>query len=174
MLTEEGPPDLARWQMLGLICAGVVLCMTTWFSATAITPELVPLWHLSAVQVSWLTNAVQLGFVTGALLSSFISLPDVVPLRTLMGVSALVAASANLSLLWMPSTTGLMIARFVTGMSLAGIYPPALKLMSTWFVRGRGVALGLVIAALTLGSALPHLVRFLTSRIHWQAVVVAA
>ena len=67
--------------MLGLICAGVVLCMTTWFSATAITPELVPLWHLSAVQVSWLTNAVQLGFVTGALLSSFVSLPDLVPLR---------------------------------------------------------------------------------------------
>ena len=62
--------------MLGLICTGVVLCMTTWFSATAITPELVQLWRLSAGQVAWLTNAVQLGFVTGALLSSFVSLPD--------------------------------------------------------------------------------------------------
>ncbi len=160
--------------MLGLICTAVVLCMTTWFSATAVTPELIPLWHLSAAQVSWLTNAVQLGFVTGALLSSFVNLPDLVPLRKLMGVSALVAASANLSLLWAPSTTGLLAARFVTGVALAGVYPPALKLMSTWFVRGRGVALGFVIAALTLGSALPHLVRFLTNRVHWQAVVVAA
>ncbi len=160
--------------MLGLICTAVVLCMTTWFSATAVTPELIPLWHLSAAQVSWLTNAVQLGFVTGALLSSFVNLPDLVPLRKLMGVSALVAASANLSLLWAPSTTGLLAARFVTGVALAGVYPPSLKLMSTWFVRGRGVALGFVIAALTLGSALPHLVRFLTNRVHWQAVVVAA
>ena len=132
------------------------------------------MWRLSAAQVSWLTNAVQLGFVTGALLSSLISLPDVVPLRKLMGVSALVAASANLCLLWVPSTSWLLAARFVTGVALAGIYPPALKLTATWFVRGRGTALGLVIGALTLGSALPHLVRFLTDRVDWQAVVAAA
>ncbi|RSL17671.1 sugar phosphate permease [Edaphobacter aggregans] len=170
----EERTDRARWRMLGLICAGVVLCMTTWFSATAITPELVQLWRLSAGQVAWLTNAVQLGFVTGALLSSFVSLPDLIPLRRLMGVSALVAASANLCLLWVPSVALLLAARFVTGVALAGIYPPALKLISTWFVRGRGTALGMVIAALTLGSALPHLVRFLTDRVNWQAVVVAA
>ena len=80
----------------------------------------------------------------------------------------------NLCLLWVPSTTWLLAARFVTGVALAGIYPPALKLMSTWFVRGRGTALGFVIAALTFGSALPHLARFLINRVHWQAVVVAA
>lgn len=170
----EERTDRARWRMLGLICAGVVLCMTTWFSATAITPELIQIWRLSAGQVAWLTNAVQLGFVTGALLSSFVSLPDLIPLRRLMGVSALIAASANLCLLWAPSVGLLLAARFVTGVALAGIYPPALKLISTWFVRGRGTALGLVIAALTLGSALPHLVRFLTDRVDWQAVVVAA
>jgi MFS family permease len=170
----EERTDRARWRMLGLICSGVVLCMTTWFSATAITPELVQLWRLSASQIAWLTNAVQLGFVTGALLSSFVSLPDLIPLRRLMGVSALVAAAANLCLLWVPSTGWLLAARFVTGVALAGIYPPALKLISTWFVRSRGTALGLVIAALTLGSALPHLVRFLTDRIDWHAVVVAA
>jgi MFS family permease len=170
----EEQSDQARWRMLGLICTGVVLCMTTWFSATAITPELVSLWHLSAGQVSWLTNAVQLGFVTGALLSSLVSLPDLVPLRKLMGVSALVAAGANLCLLWVPSTGWLLAARFVTGVALAGIYPPALKLTSTWFVRGRGTALGLVIAALTLGSSLPHLVRYLTDRVDWQAVVMTA
>lgn len=161
-------------RMLGLICAGVVLCMTTWFSATAITPELIQVWHLSAAQVSWLMNAVQLGFVTGALLSSLVCLPDLVPLRHLMGISALLAAAANLSLLWAPSTTALLAARFVTGVALAGVYPPALKLVSTWFVRGRGVALGFVIAALTLGSASPHLVRFLTDRVDWRAVVVVA
>ena len=160
--------------MLGLICAGVVLSMTTWFSATAITPELIQVWRLSAGQVSWLTNAVQLGFVTGALLSSFVSLPDLVSLRKLMGASAVLAAAANLCLLWVPSVGALLCARFVTGVALAGVYPPALKLTSTWFVKGRGTALGLVIAALTLGSAFPHLVRSLTDRVNWQAVVMAA
>jgi MFS family permease len=160
--------------MLGLICAGVVLCMTTWFSATAIMGELTQLWDLSAGQVAWLTNAVQLGFVTGALLSSLVNLPDIVPLRRLMGVCGLAAAVANLCLLWVPSAGWLLFARFATGVVLAGIYPPALKLVSTWFVRGRGTALGLVIAALTLGSSSPHLVRFLTSHVDWRAVVVAA
>jgi MFS family permease len=170
----EDASDGSRWRMLGLICAGVVLCMTTWFSATAITPELILIWRLSGAQVAWLTNAVQLGFVTGALLSSFVSLPDLVPLRRLMGVSALVAAAANLCLLWAPSTGWLLAARFVTGVALAGVYPPALKLTATWFVRGRGTALGLVIAALTLGSASPHLIRSLTNRVDWQIVVEAA
>lgn len=174
MSSKSGPAESTRWRMLGLICTAVVLCMTTWFSATAITPELIPLWRLSSAQVSWLTNAVQLGFVTGALFASFISLPDLIPLRRLMGASGLVAALANLCLLWVPSIPLLLIARFVTGVALAGIYPPALKLISTWFVRGRGTALGMVIAALTLGSALPHLVRYLTDRVDWQAVVVAA
>jgi MFS family permease len=170
----ERADDRARWRMLGLICAGVVLCMTTWFSATAITPELILRWRLSGAQVAWLTNAVQLGFVTGALLSSFVSLPDLVPLRKLMGVSALVAAAANLCLLWAPSTGWLLAARFVTGVALAGVYPPALKLTATWFMRGRGTALGSVIAALTLGSASPHLVRSVADRVDWQIVVEAA
>ena len=160
--------------MLALICTGVVLCMTTWFSATAITPELVQARGLSTTQVAWLTNAVQLGFVTGALLSSLVSLPDLAPLRVLMGASALAAALANLGLLYAPSTGGLLASRFVTGVALAGVYPPALKLVSTWFVRGRGLALGCVIAALTLGSSSPHLVRFLAGRIDWRAVVVTA
>ena len=172
--SADGSGDGRRWQMLGLICAGVVLCMTTWFSATAITPELIAIWRLSGAQVAWLTNAVQLGFVTGALLSSFVSLPDLVPLRRLMGVSAVVAAAANLCLLWAPSTSWLLAARFITGVALAGIYPPALKLTATWFVRGRGTALGWVIAALTLGSASPHLIRSLTDRVDWKIVLEAA
>jgi MFS family permease len=171
---EEKASDEARWRMLGLLCTGVVLCMTTWFSATAIMPELVQAWGLSTTQVAWLTNAVQLGFVSGALLSSFVSLPDLAPLRTLMGISALIAALANLGILWAPATGWLLASRFVTGVALAGVYPPALKLISTWFVRGRGLALGCVIAALTLGSSSPHLVRFLSGRIDWTAVVFTA
>ena len=164
----------ARWRVLALVCVAIVLSMTTWFSATAITPELVRIWHLSAGQTAWLTNAVQVGFVCGALGSSLVSLPDLVSLRKLMGASALVAALANLCLLAAPSVAALLLARFVTGVALAGIYPPALKLIATWFKRGRGTALGLLIAALTLGSASPHLIRAVTDHVVWQAVVTVA
>jgi len=163
--------DGARWRVLGLICAGVVLSMTTWFSATAITPELIRVFALSSAEASWLTNTVQVGFVVGALSSSLLGLPDLVSLRGLMASSAVLAALANLVLLVTPSVAVLLSARLVTGIALAGIYPPALKLVATWFQRGRGTALGAVIAALTLGSAFPHLVRASTDHIAWQAVV---
>ena len=170
----EAEREGARWRVLALVCAGVVLSMTTWFSATAITPELVRIFGLSTAAASWLTNSVQVGFVVGALASSLLGLPDLVPLRLMMGVGALVAAAANLALLVAPSVGVLLVARVVTGVALAGIYPPALKLVATWFQRGRGTALGAVIAALTLGSAFPHLVRASTDHVAWQAVVAVA
>jgi MFS family permease len=166
--------DARRWGVLLLLCTAVVLSLTTWFSATAITPELKALWHLSGGVEAWLTNGVQIGFVTGALASSLINLPDVVRLNRLMAMSALLAAAANACLLLQPGPAGLIAARIVTGIALAGVYPPALKLVSTWFVRARGLALGAVIGALTLGSSLPHLFRALTGTLDWQLVVVAA
>jgi MFS family permease len=164
---------VGRWRALALICLGVVGVMTTWFSATAIVPELVLDWGLSTSQAAWLTNAVQLGFVAGAMASSIVNLPDMVRMQTLMAVSALIACAANAALLLDPSPGGAIAARFVTGIALAGVYPPALKLMATWFLRGRGLALGFLIGALTLGSSMPHLFRALTAGIAWQVVVIA-
>ena len=82
-----------------------------------------------------------------------------VRLDRLMAAAAALGAVANLALLAEPGAGGAIAARIVTGLALAGVYPPALKLMATWFRRGRGLALGLLIGALTLGSALPHLFR---------------
>lgn len=174
LATRRLDAGAARWRVLALVSAAIVLSMTTWFSATAITPELTRVWSLSAAQASWLTGAVQIGFVTGALASSVVNLPDVVSLRRLMAASALAAAAANLCLLWAPSFQAALVARFVTGVALAGIYPPTLKLISTWFHRGRGIALGTVIAALTLGSAFPNLVRAWADHVAWQSVVIVA
>jgi MFS family permease len=166
--------DARRWGVLFLLCVAVVLSLTTWFSATAITPELKALRHLSGAMEAWLTNGVQIGFVTGALLSSLINLPDVVRLNRLMAISALLAAATNACLLLEPGPVGLIAARIITGIALAGVYPPALKLVSTWFVRGRGLALGAIIGALTLGSSLPHLFRALAGTLDWQMVVSAS
>lgn len=166
--------DAHRWSVLGLLCVAIVLSLTTWFSATAIVPELRTAWRLSGAIDAWLTNGVQIGFVAGALASSLVNLPDLVRLNRLMAISALLAATANAWLLLQPGPAGLVAARIVTGVALAGVYPPALKLVSTWFVRSRGLALGAVIGALTLGSALPHLFRALTGSFDWQLVVLAA
>ena len=161
-----------RWRALTFICLGVVGVLTTWFSATAIIPELIVEWSLSATTAAWLTNAVQLGFVVGAVSASAVNLPDIVRMNRLMAASALLAALANAVLLLEPSITTAIVARFVTGVALAGVYPPALKLMATWFLRGRGLALGFLIGALTLGSSMPHLFRAVTSGVDWRGVVV--
>lgn len=163
-----------RWAALALICAGVVGVLTSWFSATAILPELIGEWQLSTSEAAWLTNAVQLGFVVGALGASFVNLPDIVRMNRLMAISSVAAACANAGLLLEPGPAGAVALRFLTGVALAGVYPSALKLMATWFVAGRGLALGFLIGALTLGSSMPHLFRSLSGGFDWRMVVIAS
>jgi MFS family permease len=169
----KGSSDLQAWRVLTILSASIVLSMTTWFSATAVIPELSREWGLSGSEAAWLTNAVQIGFVVGALGASLLNLPDVMPARTLMTMAAALAALSNEVLLIAPSASTAIVARFLTGVALAGVYPPALKLISTWFVRGRGLALGCVIGALTIGSAFPHLLKAITTTLDWRLVVVA-
>ncbi|TIO93907.1 MAG: YbfB/YjiJ family MFS transporter, partial [Mesorhizobium sp.] len=157
-----------------LLCLAVVLSLTTWFSATAILPELRQELALGAGGEAWLTNGVQVGFVIGALGASLVNLPDLVRLSRLMAAAAFVAALANASLLFHLGPGGVIAARIVTGAALAGVYPPALKLVATWFTRDRGLALGAVIGALTIGSALPHLFRAVLTALDWRPVVAAA
>lgn len=166
--------DSGRWRVLSLLCLAVVLSLTTWFSATAILPELRQELALGAGGEAWLTNGVQVGFVIGALGASLVNLPDLVRLSRLMAAAAFVAALANASLLFHLGPGGVIAARIVTGAALAGVYPPALKLVATWFTRDRGLALGAVIGALTIGSALPHLFRAVLTALDWRPVGAAA
>ena len=147
-----------RWRALGVLAVSSLLAMTTWFSATAVLPQLAGRWSLSASTGAWLTIAVQVGFVLGALLLASLTLADLLPPRRLMLFGAIGAALANLLLLHAGGWGTAVLLRFATGFFLAGVYPPALKSMATWFRRGRGVALGVLVGALTLGSAMPHLV----------------
>lgn len=165
--------DEGRWRVLGLLSFAIILSMTTWFSATAIVTELRAVWQMDPATATWLTNSVQIGFVVGALGASLFNLPDVLSARSLMASSAVLAATANLALLVAPDANTAIALRFITGVALAGIYPPALKLISTWFVKGRGLALGCIIGALTLGSAFPHLLRAVMTTLDWHVVVAA-
>ncbi len=145
--------------------------MAPWFSAAAVLPQLRAAWLLSEGAAAWLTLAVQLGFVVGAVLSAALNLADRVPPRRLILLGSLLAAGANLGLLVAGGPGVAALLRALTGAALALVYPPALKAMSAWFRTGRGVALGVMVGALTLGSALPHLVNGLGGA-NWRVVIV--
>ncbi len=161
-----------RWAALAVLAVAVLLAMTTWFSATAALPQISAEWGLSRSAGAWLTIAVQLGFVTGAVTSAVLTVADLVPPRRLVLFGAVGAAGANALLLAAHDASLAIPLRFATGFCLAGVYPPALKSMATWFRDARGTALGVLVGALTLGSAAPHLINALGG-VEWRAVVVA-
>ena len=167
-MTETITPDAA----LTRLAVALFLAMTTWFSASAVLPQLRERWELASGTASWLTIAVQVGFVVGAIAIAVANLADLVPARRLILAGSLVAAAANLALLAAPGVGAAIVLRGVTGAGLAAVYPPAMKSMSTWFREGRGVALGVMVGALTLGSAAPHLVNA-AGGASWRAVVIA-
>lgn len=133
--------------------------MSLWFSGSAVVPALVSEWKLSESAASWLTLSVQVGFVAGTLMSALLNLPDIISSRHLFTLTAIAGAAVNGAFGLFAQDAGVAIAlRFLTGMFLAGVYPPAMKILATWFRRGRGLALGVLVGALTLGKAMPYLV----------------
>jgi len=161
---NPGIRPLSPWWMLGLLTLAEVLGMSVWFSAGAVAPQLRELWSLSAQQIGWLTGAVQLGFVAGTALAAVLNLADVLPSRVYFASSAMLAALANGALVVASGFSVALALRFVTGFALAGVYPPAMKMISTWFRSRRGLAVGTVVGGLTVGKALPYLVRAIDAR----------
>jgi MFS family permease len=166
------PQPAGRFRALFILSICIVLSMTTWFSATAVIPKLQLIWNLTPTLSAWLTIGVQLGFVIGAIGSSIVSLSDIVSSKKLMIYGSIGAAAANLGLLLVESAHLAIFFRLMTGVFLALVYPPSLKLISTWFRRGRGLALGALVGSITLGSAAPHFINAIGG-LGWELVVIA-
>ena len=163
-----------RYRALTLVALAELLAMGLWFGVSAVAPQIAAEWKLDEASAAWLTLAVQLGFVAGTLLSATLNLPDVIRARHLFALCALLGAITNLVLAFAAHGIGLAIAlRFLTGMFLAGVYPPGMKIIATWFKTGRGFALGVLVGALTLGKASPYLVNVLGSG-NWRVNVAIA
>ncbi|HET8630323.1 MAG TPA: MFS transporter [Thermomicrobiales bacterium] len=163
-----------RWRALALIALAEMCAMSTWFSAAAVAPSLSRDWGLSSAQLALLTVAVQVGFVAGALTSAITGVADVFDSRYVFAVSALLAAGANALLTAAHGDLRLAVpARFALGFCLAGVYPTGMKLMTGWFRAGRGLAIGTLVGALTIGTALPHLIAGigLIGALPWQSVI---
>ncbi len=164
-----------RIRQLWLLAWVEFLSMGLWFSASAVVPELRTEWGVTDSGAAWLTMSVQLGFVAGALLSAVLTLADIWDPKRLIAGSALLAAAATASIAAWGNGLGTAIPlRFLTGMALAGVYPPGMKMMAGWFREGRGMAIGVMIGALTLGTASPHLLRPLGGLGAWQSVLYAS
>jgi MFS family permease len=131
--------------------------MAVWFTASAVGPELQSRWALSPSEVGWLTTAVQLGFVAGTAVAALLNLADLIPSRPYFFGAAVLAGAANALLLSVSGYPGALVCRFMTGFFLAGVYPPAMKMIATWFRQARGLAIGTVVGALTVGKATPYL-----------------
>jgi len=164
-----------KWRTLLLLALAELLAMAVWFSASAVIPALTTDWSLTAGGQAWLLMSVQIGFVFGALASAVFSLADRIPARLFFTVSALLAAMATALIPLLNG--GLAIAlplRFLTGMFLAGVYPVGMKIMATWTQRDRGLGIGLLVGALTVGSASPHLINAFGGVADWQPVLYIA
>jgi MFS family permease len=142
-----------------LVSGAVLLAMSPWFTAAAAGELLQERHGLGTTQLAWLTGAVQVGFVAGTLVAAVLNLADIVPAGRYFGASAFLAAGANALLLVAPGWAALLLLRFLTGFFLAGVYPPAMKMAATWFRSRRGMAIGMVVGALTVGKAFPFLLR---------------
>ena len=160
-LATNADTDPHRWRILALLACAELLGMSLWFAASAVSSQLGARWHLDPSALGWLTAIVQLGFVIGTAVSALLNLADVLPSRLLFSVSALMGAIANAAVVITPSYRGVLVCRLLTGFALAGVYPPAMKMISTWFRARRGLAVGTVVGALTVGKAGPYLVHAL-------------
>ncbi len=157
-----------------LIAVSQLFALALWFSTSAIIEPLEDAWLLTSTQTTYLALAVQLGFVVGAFGFAVGGVADAVPARRLFAVSAVAGATANALLLTVgpADVTLAVVLRFITGVALAGVYPSGLKAMSGWYRAGRGMALGVLVGALTVGSASPHLISGIG--LDWRGVLLAA
>ncbi len=175
-MTEPTDATFRRTKLFSLIL--LIACelgaLTLWFSATAVIPSLRAEFAISDGYASLLTSSVQAGFVLGTLTSAVLGLADKLDPRRYFMAATLIAAIANAAILTQPpGSTAIIILRFVTGIAMAGIYPVGMKMATTWARGDLGLLVGLLVGALTLGSAAPHLFSFLYL-VDWRVTVLAA
>ncbi|HUS02189.1 MAG TPA: MFS transporter [Chitinophagaceae bacterium] len=161
-----------KW-ILAAIVVSQFFCTSLWFAGNAVIKELIIQFHLSDNAIGHLTSAVQFGFITGTLCYAILTIADRFSPSVVFFVSALVGAICNLGIIIEgQSLTSLLLLRFLTGFFLAGVYPVGMKIASDHYDKGLGKALGFLVGALVIGTALPHLLRSITQAMPWKFVLI--
>lgn len=163
-----------RWLALFFISLTVLLSLTLWFSASVVQTQLEKAWDVGKAWDGWIASAVQIGFIVGSLTSSLLMIPDRMNSRKMFALSSLGGSCFNATILLVHHAEVGLLLRFLTGMTLAGIYPIGVKLLSQWFQNKRGLSMGILIASFTFGSALPHYAASLYAGTSWKMVILAS
>ena len=158
-------------RILPAIIVSQFAATSVWFAGNAVLPDLQRELALPPESLGWMTSSVQLGFIVGTLISALTALPDRVPPRLVYLLSAAFAAASNLALLAAPGVAEVLVLRFLTGIGLAGIYPVGMKIAAGWYREGLGRAIGFLVGALVLGSAVGHFIRAVGSSAPWEGVI---
>lgn len=160
---------------LAVVAAAELLCTSLWFSANGVAQQLESAWGLGPREIGWLTNAVQLGFIAGTLLLAITGLADRFAATKIFFVSSVIGALANAGFATISTEFATAVPfRFVVGLSMAGVYPLGMKIVISWTSGATGIALGLLVGMLTLGTALPHGLQAMGADFHWQHVVLTS
>src|SRR5262245_12792800 len=145
-----------------------------WFAGNAVLPDLQSRLGLPDSVLGHMTSAVQLGFIAGTLVFAFLAVSDRYSPRATFLACALLGAACNASSYFLGGEISLLLlARFATGFFLAGIYPVGMKIASGWYRHDLGKALGFLVGALVVGTALPHLVRGFGQALAWETVILS-
>jgi len=164
-LTKKSKPLI-----LATVSISLLFTVTVWFSANAITPQLKNLWNLNEADLALLSTILIIGFVIGGFIFSVFNLPDIFKTPLFFSFNALLAALANFCAIFSPNFIVFISFRFMTGFFLAGVYPTSMKLISSWYKRNRGFAIGILLGALTSGSGLPYIFN-LTGLPNWRILL---
>jgi len=156
--------------ILPIIVFSQFCCTSLWFAGNGVSLELASSFGLSS-GVGAITSAVQIGFILGTLVFAVLKIADRFQPSRVFFVCALMGAFVNFSIIWMDQPVQLLAMRFVTGCCLAGIYPVGMKIATDYHQKGLGLALGYLIGALVLGTAVPHLLREVFVLQPWELVI---
>lgn len=168
------PPKQSRAIALPLLILCEVLALSLWFSSTAVIPSLKADYGLDDASASLISSMVSVGFVIGTLISASMGLADRLPPVRFFAVSALLAAMANAAIIFVdPTSWAVPALRLVVGLAMAGIYPVGMKLAAGWAKGDMGLLVGSLVGALTLGSALPHLIN-IAGGLDWRMTLAIA
>ncbi len=161
-------------RILPIIVLSQFLCTSLWFAGNAVLPDIIQQFGLAENFLANLTSIVQLGFIAGTLVFALMAIADRFLPSRLFFICSVVAAVCNLMMIIEGmNITGLLLCRFLTGFFLAGIYPVGMKIAADHFKEGLGKSLGLLVGALVLGTALPHLLRTFSFRLEWNYVIIS-
>ena len=173
-LSERTATGRVKTFSIGLLALCEVAALALWFSASAVVASILIDYPLTPTQVSLFTSTVQVGFVAGTLASAILGLADRLDPRRFFMISTLVAAAANASILLVePGGTWVYIARFVTGACMAGVYPVGMKMAGSWATNDLGMLIAILVGALTLGSASPHLFNAFGG-VDWRSTIIVS